>query len=94
MVEILTASCEVMCAGPDSKVRGNDAPLLLSRAGFHLAGSHVISFKTEWHAAALRFRGVIADKLVRVYRQYRQYQDSSSIVLGLLEDIVLCRARC
>jgi hypothetical protein len=89
MVQILTASCEVECTD-HSKVTGGTSPQL-PRAGSCL-GTHVISRKIAlWHAAALLFKGMIADKLIRVYRQY---QDSSNIVLGLLEDIVLCRARC
>jgi hypothetical protein len=91
MVQILTASCEVECRDPDPEVIGNASPQL-PRAGSHLAVGHVIRRKTAVsHAAALLFRGTIANRLVRVYRQY---QDSSNIVLGLLEEIVLCRARC
>jgi hypothetical protein len=90
MVQIRTASCEVECTD-HSKVIGNASPQL-PRAGSYLVGTHVISRKIAlWHAAALLFKGMIADKLIRVYHQY---QDSSNIVLGLLEDIVLCRARC
>ena len=90
MVQILTASCEVECSDR-SKVIGSASPQL-PRAGSYLAGTHVISCKIAlWRVAAPLFKGMIADKLIRVYRQY---QDSSNIVLGLLEDIVLCRARC
>jgi hypothetical protein len=89
MVQILTASCEVECRNPDPKVIGKASPQL-PRATSHLAG--IIRRKTAYsHIAALLFRGMIANRLVRVYRQY---QDSSNIVLGLLEEIVLCRARC
>jgi hypothetical protein len=89
MVQILTASCEVECTDY-SKVIGNASPQL-PRAGSYL-GIHAIGRKIAlWHAAALLFRGMIADKLICVCRQY---QHSSNIVLGLLEDIVLCRARC
>lgn len=89
MVQILTASCEVECRDPDPKVIGNASPQL-PRAGSHLVG--IIRRKTALsHISALFFRGMIANRLVCVYRQYR---DSSNIVLGLLEEIVLCRARC
>jgi hypothetical protein len=91
MVQILTASCEVECRDPDPKVVGNASPQL-PRAGFHLAGAHVIRRKIALlYAAALLLRGMMANRLIRVSRQY---QDSSNIVLGLLEEIVLCRARC
>lgn len=91
MVQILTASCEVECRDPDPKVIGNASPQL-PRAGSHLAGARAIRRKTALsHVAALLFRGMIANRLIRVYRQC---QDSSNIVLGLLEEIVLCRARC
>jgi hypothetical protein len=91
MVQILAASCEVECRIPDLEAIGNASPQL-PRAGSHLAGAHVTRLKTILsHIAALLFRGMIANRLIRVYRQY---QDSSNIVLGLLEEIVLCRARC
>lgn len=90
MVQILAASCEVECRIPDPKVIANASPQL-PRAGSHLAGVHVTLKTVLSHIAALLFRGMIANRLIRVYRQY---QDSSNIVLGLLEEIVLCRARC
>jgi hypothetical protein len=91
MVQILTASCEVECKDPDPEVIGNASPQL-PRAGSHLAGAHTILRETVLsHVVAHFFRGMIANRLIRVYHQY---QDSSNIVLGLLEDIVLCRARC
>jgi hypothetical protein len=91
MVQILTASCEVECRDPNPKVIGNASPQL-PRAGAHLAGVHIIRRETLLsHIATQLFRGMIADRLIRVYRQY---QDSSNIVLGFLEEIVLCRARC
>jgi hypothetical protein len=91
MVQILTASCEVECRDPEPKVTGNASPQLL-RAGSYLAGARIIRRKTALsHVAALLFRGTFANRLTRVYRQY---QHSSNIVLGLLEEIVLCRARC
>jgi hypothetical protein len=91
MVHILTASCEVECRGPNPKVLGNASPQL-PRVGSHLAGVHVIRREIVLsHIAAHLFCGMIANRLIRVYRQY---QDSSNIVLGLLEEIVLCRARC
>jgi hypothetical protein len=93
MVQILTASCEVECRDSDPKVIGNASPQL-PRAGSHLAGAHVHVIRRKIalsHIAALLFRGTIANRLIRVYRQCR---DSSNIVLGLLEEIVLCRARC
>jgi len=91
MVQILTASCEVECRDSDPKVIGNASPQL-PRAGSHSAGTHVIRRKIALsHVAALHFGRTIANRLIRVYRQCR---DSSNIVLGLLEEIVLCRARC
>lgn len=91
MVQILTASCEVECRNPDPKVVGNTSPQL-PRVGSFLAGAHAARRKTALsYVAAPLFRGMIANRLIRVYRQY---QDSSNIVLGLLEEIVLCRARC
>jgi hypothetical protein len=91
MVQILTASCEVECRNPDPKVMGNASPQL-PRAGSHLAEAHAVRRKTALsYVATPLFGGMIANRLIRVYRQY---QDSSNIVLGLLEEIVLCRARC